>query len=389
MSVDSRGKADLLPFEGGREVYEPRPAPRFGPRRIILAKGSAATPKRLAMVDAICSLYPDAEIEEKLEVSHSRLDLGSAEPLALHYRGKQTLVFGEHSSALNLSEESGNTCPNYWHFSPYGFCPFDCKYCYLAGTQGIRFSPTVKIFVNLDEILDKIDDQARRIGRPTAFYLGKLQDGLALDPLTGYSREMIPFFARHPFARLRLLTKATCVENLLDLDHNGHTTLSWSLNPDIVCREFEANTPRVGQRIEAMRRCAAAGYPVRAVIMPIIPIPDWQDHYTTFLDGLLRQVPLDRITLGGICIYQPAKRLMEAKLTKQNAISQAVGRHTARPPDGRARYPIRQRISIYRHLIDTIRERQPTLEPALCLEEQAVFEALDMTPNIGRCNCVL
>jgi len=60
--------------------------------------------------------------------------------------GKKTLVFGVHKSALRFSGEDGNTCPNYWHFSPYGFCPYDCQYCYLAGTPGVRFSPTVKIF---------------------------------------------------------------------------------------------------------------------------------------------------------------------------------------------------------------------------------------------------
>lgn len=106
----------------------------------------------------------------------------------MHYRGKQTLVFGEHRSAVRLSEERGNTCPNYWSFSPYGFCPYECKYCYLAGTKGVSFSPTVKVFLNLPEMLGQIDRIAAQQGRPTGFYLGKLQDGLALDPLTGYSR---------------------------------------------------------------------------------------------------------------------------------------------------------------------------------------------------------
>ncbi len=85
-------------------------------------------------------------------------------------------------------------CPNYWHFSPYGFCPYDCNY-YLAGTRGVWFSPAVKVFLNLPEIIREIDREANRIARPTAFYVGKLQDGLALDPLTDYSRELVPFFA--------------------------------------------------------------------------------------------------------------------------------------------------------------------------------------------------
>ncbi len=82
--------------------------------------------------------------------------------------------------------------------------------------------------MNLPEILNQIDRVASQLTEPTAFYLGKLQDGLALDALTGYSRVMVPFFARQKQARLILLTKSTNVENLLDLDHQQHTVLSWS-----------------------------------------------------------------------------------------------------------------------------------------------------------------
>ena len=114
-----------------------------------------------------------------------------------------------------------------------------------------------------------------------------LQDGLALDPLTGYSRKMIPFFAQQKKAKLILLTKSTNVENLLDLDHQGHTIVSWSLNPTEISTAFESNLPLPGERIEAMRRCADAGYPIRAVIMPIIPIEGWRDIYTRFLARLL------------------------------------------------------------------------------------------------------
>ena len=43
------------------------------------------------------------------------------------------------------------------------------------------FSPTVKIFLNLPEILAEVDRVARRLGRPTAFYLGNGAAGVAID----------------------------------------------------------------------------------------------------------------------------------------------------------------------------------------------------------------
>jgi DNA repair photolyase len=380
---------DLFATPGAEAAYQPRPAALFQPQRIILTKGSVSNRRRRALVESICAVYPRAEVVEQLDIPHNKVNLGISDPLTLHYEGRRTLVFGEHQSALGRSTEENNTCPNFWHFSPYGFCPYGCQYCYLAGTQGVRFSPTVKIYVNLDEILEEVHRKARQIARPEAFYLGKLQDGMALDPLTGYSRVMIPFFARHPFARLRVLSKSADFANVLDVDHRGHTVLCWSLNPPAVRRDFEVITPPVEARIEAMRQCAEAGYPARVMLMPIVPIPDWQRHYDELLEQLLTRVPVDRITLGGVCSYGPARQIMETKLGKDNVISRSLTVLDNGPNDGRIRYPIRQRIAIYRHLLGTIRRHQPDPTCSLCMEDSSVAQALDLTRNIGRCNCIL
>lgn len=244
------------------EHYLPIPTSLFQPSRIVLAKGSNRTEARKQFAQRIFEAYPLAEVCEAYNIPHNKIDLGEIDPLKLHYRGKRTLVLGEHNSAVRFSQESGNSCPNYWHFSPYGFCPYGCHYCYLAGTLGVWFSPTVKIFLNLPEILAEVDRVARRLGEPTAFYLGKLQDGLALDPLTGYSREIVSFFAGHPLARLILLTKSADVSSLLDLEHQGHSILSWTMNPQAVVEAFEQNTPSLEDRIRAMEACAKAGYPL-------------------------------------------------------------------------------------------------------------------------------
>jgi len=377
----------LFPTQDSYLDYQPKPAPYFNPDTVVLTRGSCQTAQQRDFVQAICNLYPQAQVFEEFDLPHNRFDLGGSDPLELHYRGKKTLVFGVHKSALRFSDEDGNTCPNYWHFSPYGFCPYDCQYCYLAGTPGVKFSPTVKIFMNIDEILNQIASVASKLSEPTAFYLGKLQDGLALDPLTGYSRLIIPLFAQQKNARLTLLTKSANVDNLLDLEHRGNTILSWSLNPSQISDAFESNVPSPEERIAAMRRCADAGYLLRAVIMPIIPIEGWQNIYARFLENLLESGPLDRITLGQICSYSGALQLTERKLGKDNPISKMLQKTKSK--DGRIRFPIKLRLKVYKYLIDTIKKLQPQQPTGLCMEEIDIFKALNMETAIGCCNCVL
>jgi len=368
--------------------YEPVPPERFDVARIILAKGSRTTPARRDYVARICACYPSVPVLERDDVPHNRLPVPEDDPLARHREGVRTLVLGEHLSAVRLSEETGNTCPNYWHFSVYGHCFYGCAYCYLAGTTGVWHSPTVKLFVNLLEILQEINRTANDLARPVAFYLGKLQDGLALDPLSAYSTVLVPFFARHPFARQVLLTKSDAVGRLLGLDHRRRTILSWSLNPPEIAAQFERNVPPVASRIAAMRAAAEAGYPVRAVIMPLIPVPDWEAKYDRFLRSLLTQVPVERLTLGAICSYANARRLLERQLGRDNAIS----RHLAGDgpaADGRARYPTALRTTMYVRLARLARDVHPDLQLALCLENHEVWEAVNAETRLGRCNCVL
>jgi hypothetical protein len=106
------------------------------------------------------------------------------------------------------------------------------------------------------------------------------------------------------------------------------------------------------------------------------------------LGTLLAEVPLDRITLGGICSYRAARFLMEHRLGRSNAISDAFD-PLGPSPDGRLRYPARLRTALYRNMIGIIRSCAPDTDIGLCLEEERVFQALGLTEAIGRCNCVL
>ncbi len=358
----------------------------FCPERIILTRGALATPARRAFAARLLALFPHAERIEALDRTH--MELGGLLPqgdAARREAGRHTLVLGTIASPLRRSREKGIVCPNYLHFSPTAYCSYGCAYCYLAGSCSTVVAPAAKIFVNLEDVLAAIARKARRLAAPTSFYVGKLQDALALDPLTGFSRVLIPFFAAQPLARLVMLTKSDCVDNLLALDHRGHSVVSWSVNPQAVCAEFEGGAPPLARRLEAARRCREAGYPIRFIIMPILPIAEWRMHYAELVEAIFAATRPQRMTLGGICSYGTAMRLTAGALGRDNVIARNISPKPS--PDGRRRFPRELRAELYRHVISEIRRRDPALPIALCLEEAKLWHACGLDPTHPTCNC--
>lgn len=367
-------------------VYEPR-ADGFRPERIVLTRGALDTPARRAFAERLLALFPDAERLDAPDRTHMQLSgLLPQGDAARREAGRRTLVLGTIGNPLRQSRETGICCPNYLHVSPTAYCSYACAYCYLAGSCSTVVAPVTKIFVNLEDVLAAIARKARRLAAPTSFYVGKLQDALALDPLTGFSRVLVPFFAEQPLARLVMLTKSDCVENLLGLDHRGHTVVSWSVNPEAVCREFEAGAPPLAARLDAARRCQEAGYPIRFLLMPILPVDDWRRHYAGLVEAIFASTRPERITLGGICSYGTALRLTARTLGADNVIA----RHLSPAPssDGRRRFPRELRSELYRHILGEIRRHAPSVPVGLCLEEAQVWRTCGLDPAKPVCNCI-
>ncbi len=360
----------------------------FAPDRIILTRGALATPARRAFAKRLTAAFPKAERIEALDRTHMQLQglLPQGDDAARRQAGRRSLVIGTVAEPLKMAREKGIVCPDHLAVSPTAYCTYACTYCYLAGSCSTIVAPVAKIFVNLKDICEAVARRDQRMKEPTSIYVGKLQDALALDPLTGFSRILIPFFARQQHARLVLLTKSDAVENLLYLDHRRHTVVSWSLNPAAVCRDYESGAPSLAQRLEAVRRCAQAGYPIRFLIMPILPVEDWRQHYAELVEQIFDTVRPDRITLGSICSYPGALRLTERTLGKDNVISNNLGRETS--PDGRRRFSRELRSHFYRHLIGAVRRHDRALPLGLCFEEPEVWHACGLDPRAASCNCI-
>ena len=166
-----------------------------------------------------------------------------------------------------------------YEFSLVGNCPGNCEYCYLQTTQGRK--PFIRIFVNLDDIFNLIKKYIKKNDdKITIFEAASLGDPLALEHLTGSLAKTIEFFGTLKNGRLRVVTKFSNVDSLLELKHNNHTHFRLSINSEYIVKNFEHTTASIDERLEASVKLAKAGYPLGFVVAPIMIYENWKEEYS-------------------------------------------------------------------------------------------------------------
>jgi spore photoproduct lyase len=184
-----------------------------------------------------------------------------------------------------------------WQFHLAEGCPAHCQYCYLAGS--LQGPPVIRAFANLPQTLENLGNY-ERLGEATSFEVSCYTDPLGIEHLTGSLAECIRYFGKSPRGgHLRWVSKFDAVESLLDLPHHGHTRCRMSVNALPISTRFEGGTASVSARLQALRKLAlpaskgGGGYPVGIVIAPIMPIEDWQSHYSHLLDAIATALDFD------------------------------------------------------------------------------------------------
>ncbi len=181
-----------------------------------------------------------------------------------------------------------------WRFDLAEGCPAHCQYCYLAGS--LAGPPIVRAYANLSEILAELPAalghggvtslSPERAAEGTTFECSCYTDPLGIEHLTGGLAACISHFgAWQAPVQLRFTTKFAAVEPLLCLSHNRRTRMRFSVNARGAER-FEGGTPRMPQRLAALRRVAQAGYPVGLTVAPIMPVAGWAVEYERLLEDV-------------------------------------------------------------------------------------------------------
>jgi spore photoproduct lyase len=273
-------------------------------------------------------------------------------------------------------------------------CYYQCDWCYLKLTYRAAF-PFITVRAEYDKIKNQITKRLKKTLEPIIFNSGELADSLSMEHLTGAGREFIPYFGKTTNGYLFMLTKSDNVDVILDLPHNNRTIIAWSMNNEMVSRNFEIGAPSFDRRLEAARKVQAAGYPVRTRLDPIVPFKGWQLAYSETIRKIFKKINPDRVTIGTLRFEKGFYNMRNSIFTTGPKLPRLMekmhpmftpkifpGSKTAK--SGKYSFSAEKRTEIFNFIIGEIRKYTDCLI-ALCKESADVWQKVGL--DLTRCSC--
>ncbi|MBW8038504.1 MAG: hypothetical protein FVQ85_00730 [Planctomycetes bacterium] len=360
-------------------------AKTFKPKTILLWQKVAEHPE----AQRILKLFPSAQTHV---IEHQRKppspEISSSQALLA---GKRTLMIGQATSFVGRFDgklgSNIHCCPYYKLVPISNGCPYYCTYCYLAFVYR-KYAPFIKININYDTMFRQIQKALAPSRGKISFNIGEMLDSLALDHITNLTKMLVPFFSGFPNAYLMLLTKSNNIDNLLAIEPNEHTIVSWSLNAQEIVEQYELGTANLSERIKAAKLCQDKGWRIRFRIDPGILYQNWQAGYADLIQKTLTDTRPENITLGMLRLLPGHFRL--ATEAYGNRARKLFGHNFVKgASDSKLRYPQAERIKFYTFLIDTIRNYDKNVSISVCRETREIWNIFKDRCESKKCNCVV
>ena len=163
-------------------------------------------------------------------------------------------------------------------------CTAMCMYCYLVCNY--NKCAYLRLFVNREEMLDKIIKTAQKSEKELTFEIGSNSDLILENTITNNLVCTIENFANTEKGKLTLPTKFNMVDDILTLKHNRKVIIRMSVNPEEIINKVEFGTSRLAQRVEAINKLIEADYPVGILIAPVILVENWKELYSNLIKYL-------------------------------------------------------------------------------------------------------
>ena len=163
-------------------------------------------------------------------------------------------------------------------------CTASCLYCYLVCNY--NKCAYLRLFVNREEMLEKIIKTAEKSEKDLTFEIGSNSDLILENTITNNLVWTIENFKNTNKGFLTFPTKFDMVDSLLPLDHKGKIIIRVSVNPAEIIRKVEFGTSDLDSRINAINKLKEAGYKVGLLIAPVIFVEDWKEKYLELIKYL-------------------------------------------------------------------------------------------------------
>ncbi len=256
----------------------------FNPKRVIFEKNTLDTETGKAIYEKVC----DNKNIEIIQTTSNKIKSNiPGDNLYEQYRsGKETLVVGEKKG---LKFQTCKPSANY-QLPLVSGCMGRCEYCYLNTQLGDK--PFVKVFVNTDDILKKAKQYIdERLPEITIFEGAATSDPVPVEPYTNSLKKAIEFFAKEENGRFRFVTKYDDIDSLLDIKHNNHTEIRFSINTPKIIDAYEHHSASSNKRIEAAIKVAKAGYKIGFIIAPVFLYDNWKEEYRSLIRSIKDKLP--------------------------------------------------------------------------------------------------
>ena len=163
-------------------------------------------------------------------------------------------------------------------------CTAACMYCYLVCNY--NKCAYLRLFVNREQMLDKIIKTAEKSDKNLTFEIGSNSDLILENTITKNLIWTIENFKNSKKGKLTFPTKFDMVDEILGLDHKGKVIIRISVNPEEIINRVEFGTSRIQGRIEAINKLKEAGYKIGILIAPVIFVENWKELYLELIKEL-------------------------------------------------------------------------------------------------------
>lgn len=156
-------------------------------------------------------------------------------------------------------------------------CTAMCLYCYLVCNY--NKCAYLRLFVNREEMLEKIIKTANESDEDLVFEIGSNSDLILENSITGNLKWTIENFKKAKKGFITFPTKFDMVDDILDLEGKEKVIIRMSVNPKEIIQKVEMGTSQLEQRVKAINKLKEAGYKVGILIAPVILVENWKKLY--------------------------------------------------------------------------------------------------------------